>query len=158
VNQVSAGMARLTVITALLGAVIVILSQFVAAYSLEDQLGEVITNITLLDKHGIVTILFGIAAALAIVYAVASGSRSAAIIVVGLGVAVILIFLIVDLPDVGDTGLYDAPGAGNLDATGTAAAGLWLELTGGVILVLAGLAMSTLNAVQLRAIGPEREK
>lgn len=157
-NQASAGMARLTVITALLGALIVILSQFVAAFSIEDSFGEVISNVTLLDKHGIVALLFGVAAAIAVVFAIATGSRTATIVVIGLGVGVILIFLIVDLPDVGDTGLYDTPGQGNLDATGSAAAGLWLELTGGVILVLAGLAMSSLDAVQLRATGPEGKK
>lgn len=155
-NQASAGMARLTAITALLGALIVIISQVVTAYSLEDPLGNVIATVDLLEKHGVITALFGLAAALAVVFAVATGSRAAAIVVIGLGAAVILVFLIVDVPDIGNTGLYDTPGAGNLDATGKAAAGLWLELTGGVILVLSGIALSTLNEPQLRAIGPER--
>ncbi|MBK5234016.1 MAG: hypothetical protein JJE13_13690 [Thermoleophilia bacterium] len=155
-NQASAGMARLAAITALLGALIVIISQVVTAYALEDQLGNVIATVDLLDKHGFITALFGLAAALAVVFAVATGSRAATIVIIGLGAAVILVFLIVDVPDIGNTGMYDTPGAGNLDATGKAAAGLWLELTGGLILVLSGLALSTLNAIQLRAIGPKR--
>ena len=155
-NQSSPGIARLTAVTALLGALIVIVSQVVSAYALEDQLGNVIATVDLLEKHGVVTALFGLAAAIAVVFAVATGSRAAAIVVVGLGVAVILVFLIVDVPDIGNTGMYDTPGAGNLDATGKASSGLWLELTGGLILVLSGIALSTLNSIQLRAIGPKR--
>lgn len=149
-------MARLTAITVLLGALVVIISQVVTAYVLEDQLGNVIATVDLLEKHGVVTALFGLAAALAVVFAVATGSRTAAIVIVGLGAAVILVFLLVDVPDIGNTGLYDAPGSGNLDATGKAAAGLWLELTGGLILVLSGIALATLKPSQLRAIGPAR--
>ncbi|MGK2931789.1 MAG: hypothetical protein ACSLFD_03300 [Solirubrobacterales bacterium] len=155
-NQASAGIARLTGITALIGALLVIISQVVTAYALEDPLGNVIATVNLLEKHGVLTALFGLMAALAVVFAVATGSRAATIVVIGLGVAVVLVFLIVDVPDIGNTGLYDTPGSGNLDATGKAAAGLWLELTGGVILILSGIALSTLNELQLRAIGPAR--
>ena len=156
-NQASAGMARLTAITALLGALLVIVSQVVTAYALKDQLGNVIGTVDLLDKHGFITALFGLAAALAVVFAVATGSRRATFLVIALGAAVILVFLLVDVPDIGNTGMYDTPGAGNLDATGEAASGLWLELTGGLILMLAGIALSTLNPDQLRAIGPGKE-
>ena len=113
-------------------------------------------TVDLLGKHGFITALFGLAAAIAIVFAVATGSRAATFVVVGIGAAVILVFLLVDVPDIGNTGLYDTPGAGNLDATGKAASGLWLELTGGVILVLSGIAPSTLNEIQLRAIARRR--
>lgn len=150
-------MARLTAITALIGALIVIISQLVTAYALEDPFGNVMATVSLLDKHGIVTALFGLAAALALVFAIATGSRAAATVIIGLGAAVVLVFLIVDVPDIGNTGLYNSPGSGNLDATGKAQAGLWLELTGGVILILSGIALSTLNTVQLRAIGPARK-
>ena len=84
----------------------------------------------------------------------AAGNRSATIVIIGIGVAVILVFLLVDVPDIGDTGMFNAPTAGNLDATGKAEAGLWLELIGGVILILGGLALRTLNEEQLRSIGP----
>lgn len=155
-NQASPGIARLTAITALLGALIVILSQVVTAYSLQNELTEVVDTVTLLSKHGAITAIFGLVAALAVVFAVASGERAAAVVVIGMGVAVILIFLLVDLPDVGDTGMFNAPTAGNIDVTGKASAGLWLELTGGVILVLAGAALAILSEAQLRAIGPAR--
>ncbi len=159
--------ARLTVVTALLGSLIVVLSQFVTAYSLEDQFGIGMDNVTLLEKHGPMTLILGAIAGLAVVFLIiaaanaASDSRPVAlttgIVVVGMGLAVILVFLFVDLPDVGDTGLFDAPGKGNLDATGAAAAGLWLELVGGLILLLSGAALATLKPDQLVTIGRNRQ-
>ena len=145
---------RLAAITTLLGAAVVILSQVVTAYSLENELGEVLDTVTLLSKHGVITAILGLVAAIAVVFAVAAGSRSATIVVMGMGVAVILIFLLVDVPDIGDTGLFNTPTAGNLDATSKAEAGLWLELVGGVILILGGLSLRTLDEEQLRSIGP----
>ena len=146
---------RLAAITVLLGALIVIISQVVPAYSLENELGETLGTVTLLSKHGVVTAILGLAAAVTLVFAVATGSRSATIVIIGMGAAVILVFLFVDVPDIGSTGMFKTEIAGNLDATGKAEAGLWLELVGGVILVLGGMALSTLNEQQLRSIGPQ---
>lgn len=145
---------RLAAATALLGALLVIISQVVTAYSLENELGEVLDTITLLSKHGVLTAVIGLVAALALVFAVATGSRQALLFMIGMGVAVILIFLFVDVPDIGSTGMFTTETAGNLDATGKAEAGLWLELVGGVIVVLAGISLLTLNETQLREIGP----
>ena len=145
---------RLAAITTLLGALIVILSQVVTAYSLENEFGEILDTVTLLSKHGVITAILGLLAALAVVFAVAAGNRSATILIIGIGIAVILIFLLVDLPDIGSTGMFNTPTAGNLDATGRAESGLWLELVGGVILILGGLALRTLDDDGLRSIGP----
>ena len=115
-----------------------------------------------------VTTILAAFAGLAVVFLLAvlarasSESRQVAlatgIVVGGMGAAVILVFLFVDLPDIGDTGLYDAPGAGNLDATGTAAAGLWMELVGGLILLLSGAALATLRPEQLATVVPDRNR
>lgn len=145
---------RLAALTALLGALIVIISQVVTAYSLENEFGEVLDTVNLLEKHGVLTAIIGLAAAVVLASAVATGSRSALIVMIGLGAAVILIFLIVDLPDSGSTGMFNTETAGNLDATAKGEAGLWLELLGGIILILAGLALMTLSQSQLRSIGP----
>ncbi len=160
--------ARLTVITALLGSLIVVLSQVVTAYSLEDQFGVDMANVTLFDKHGPMTAILAVIAGLAVVFLIVAAANAASesrpvalvtgIVVGGMGLAVVLVFLFVDLPDIGDTGLYNAPGAGNLDATGTAAAGLWLELVGGMVLLLAGAALATLKPDQLATIGPARNR
>ena len=144
--------ARLAAATALLGAIVLILSQLVTAYSLEDPYGLTITNVTLIDKHGVLPMILGVLAIISLAWAVFSGDRTGAILIVIIGLTAIFIFLIVDLPDIGDTGLYNAPGAGNLDATGKASTGLWLELVGGIVLTLAGLALAALNEAQLKSI------
>lgn len=145
---------RLAALTALLGALVVILSQVVTAYALENELGEVLETVTLLSKHGVITAILGLVAALAVVFAAATGERSATLVIIGMGAAVILVFLLVDVPDIGSTGMFNTETAGNLDATAKAEAGLWLELVGGVILVLGGLALRKLSPDQLRSIGP----
>lgn len=145
---------RLAAVTTLLGALIVIISQVVPAYALVNELDEVVETVTLLSKHGVVAAIIGLVAALATVYAVAAGSRSATIVVIGMGVAVVLIFLLVDVPDIGTTGMFDAPSAGNIDVTGESQPGIWLELLGGAVLILGGMALRTLNEQQLRSIGP----
>jgi len=159
---------RLSLVTALLGSLLVVFSQLVTAFTLQDPQGIHIGNLTLLDKHGPVAIVIAAIAALAVLYLFVTGMRdpetarsatlSAGIVIVGMGAAVILIFLLVDLPDVGNTGLYDTPGAGNLDATGTAAAGLWLELVSGLVLVLAGGALLLAGRTRGLTDEPEPER
>lgn len=151
---------RLTVATALLGSLIVILSQLVTGYTLQDQFGADIANLTLIAKHGPVSTILAVIAGLAAVFLLTVQARApeqarqtaltVGIVVAGMGLAVILTFLIVDLPDAGDTGMYDSPGKGNLDAVGTGTAGLWLELVGGIILLLSGAALA------ITGTGPDR--
>jgi hypothetical protein len=63
-------------------------------------------------------------------------SRPAAIALVAIGVVVLGITLLVDLPASDDTGLI---GRRYAAAEATAGTGLWLELMGGVLAVVAGL-------------------
>lgn len=153
-GKATVGISRLTAITALLGALIVLLSQMVTGFTLVDETDSVIANVTLFDTHGLIASLFALVAALALVFAVATGSRAAVAVVIAMGIGTLLVFFFVDLPDVGETGLFNTPGAGNLDATGKGSAGLWMELVGGLVLILAGAALSRLGEAELRAIGP----
>ena len=146
--------ARLAAVTVLLGAVVAIASQFVAAYALEDQFGLTIETVTLFGKHGPFVVIAALGAVGALLWAILAGSRQALVPLLGMGIAILLVFLLVDLPDAGETGLYDTPGAGNLDATGTAAAGLWLELVGGLVIVLGAIALMALDRETIRAIRP----
>jgi len=146
--------ARLAALTVLLGAGVAIASQFVAAYALEDRFGLTIETVTLFGKHGPFVIIAALAALAALVWAIMAGSRQALIPLLGMGIAILLVFLLVDLPDAGDTGLYDTPGSGNLDATGAAAAGLWLELVGGLVIVLGAIGLLALDRQTIRAIRP----
>jgi hypothetical protein len=155
VGKATAGSARLSAVTVLLGVLIALLSQFVTGYSLVDETDAVITNVTLYETHGLIVTVFAVIAALALLIAVNRGSRSAAAVVVAMGIGIVLVFLIVDLPDVGETGFFIAPGVGNIDATGQGSAGLWMELVGGLVIVLGGAALARLDESRLRAIaGP----
>lgn len=154
-KRASIGLDRLTAVTVLLGALIVLLSQMVTGFTLVDETDSVIANVTLFDTHGFIAALFALVAALVLVFAVATGSRAAVAVVIAMGIGTVLVFLLIDLPDVGNTGLFNTPGAGNLDATGKAAAGLWMELVGGLVLILGGTALVRLDESQLRAIGPK---
>ena len=156
IGKATAGTARLSAITVLMGVLITLLSQFVTGYSLLDETDAVITNVTLFETHGLITTAFAVIAALALLFAVATGSRSAVAVLIAMGVGILLVFLFVDLPDVGETGFFDAPGVGNIDATGSASAGLWMELVGGLVVLLGGAALARLEESQLRAIGPGR--
>lgn len=147
---------RLAVTTALLGSLIVILSQLVFAYSLNDEFGFAVSRLSLLAKHGPATTILAVVAGLAGVFLLTVMARSpeesrptvlaTGILTAGIGVAVILVFLLVDLPDAGNTGMFDAPRGGTIDVTGSATGGLWLELVGGIILLLAGAALIVAGA------------
>ena len=154
VGKATAGTARLGAVTVLLGVLIALLSQFVTGYSLVDETDAVITTVTLFDTHGLITTFFAVVAAGALVFAVVAGSRSAVAVVVAMGLGIVLVFLIVDLPDVGETGFFIAPGVGNIDATGKGSAGLWMELVGGLVILLGGAALARLDESRLRAIAP----
>lgn len=146
--------ARLTAATMVIGIVIVVLSQVVSGFVIEDPFGVPIETATLLAKHGPWTIFMALVALAGLSWAVLSGNRAAVALPLVMGIGVILVFLLVDLPDLGSTGLFDAPGAGNLDGTARSDAGLWMELIGGVVIVLASIGLATLDESTLRSILP----
>ncbi len=78
---------------------------------------------------GLVTFAMGWGAAF-------GGSRPAALALIAIGVVVIGITLLGDLPASDDTGLI---GRDYDQATASAGVGLWLELIGGILAVVAGL-------------------
>jgi hypothetical protein len=78
---------------------------------------------------GLVTFVMGSGAAF-------GRSRPAAVALIVIGVVVLGIALLSDLPASDDTGLI---GRDYAEASASAGAGLWFELTGGVFAVLAGL-------------------
>jgi amino acid transporter len=78
---------------------------------------------------GVLTFVMGWGAAF-------GGSRPAALALIAIGVVVLGITLLGDLPASDDTGLI---GRDYAEATASADTGLWLELIGGILAVLAGL-------------------
>ena len=150
--------ARLAAVTVVLGVVVVVLSQFVTAFVLDDRFGIPIETITLLSKHGPFVLVAAAAALVSLAWAAMAGSRQALIVTAGMGVLVILVFLVVDLPDAGSTGLFDTPGAGNLDATGRGDTGLWLELIGGLVILLGAASLATFDRATLATVVPGRNR
>lgn len=150
--------ARLAVVTVLLGVLVVVISQFVTAYELEDRFGIAIATVTLFGKHGPFVLIAALVALASLAWAILADARQGLVPLLGMGIAILLVFLLVDLPDIGNTGLYDTPGSGNLEATGTAAAGLWLELVGGLVITLGAISLMTLDQPTLSSIRGSRSR
>jgi hypothetical protein len=89
-----------------------------------------------LERSSVALLLLGL-----VTFAMGSGaafghSRPAAVALIAIGVVVIAITLLSDLPASDDAGLI---GRDYAEASASAGAGLWFELIGGVLAVVAGL-------------------
>lgn len=102
---------------------------------------------TAADQHHYALLVLVGFALLALVIAVTTGSKPAATAVAVCGVAALLIFLLIDLPDAGKVGTI----ANFTQAKATPTTGFWLELTGALVLAICGGALATLTPDQLRA-------
>jgi hypothetical protein len=91
------------------------------------------------EEHSYALVLMGVVAALMTWGAVFGRSRPAAIALVAIGAAVVAIALITDVPDIHKTGVL---GERFDNAHAQAGPGLWLEIGGGVLTLVAG-AMAT---------------
>jgi hypothetical protein len=101
------------------------------------------------DQHHYALLVLCGFALLALVIAVATGSKPAATAVAVCGVGALLIFLLIDLPDAGKVGAISDV---NLtEAKADPAVGFWLELIGALVLAICGGALATLSPEQLRA-------
>jgi hypothetical protein len=85
----------------------------------------------------------------ALVVAVLTGSKPAAMAVAVCGAGALLIFLLIDLPDAGKVGTISD--VNFTQAKAEPAMGFWLELTGALVLAICGAALATLDSDQLRA-------
>jgi hypothetical protein len=133
---------------ALLGGALMILAEVTTVISvdLKNTSCEVIydSSPTLADdcsqvgfeRHSVALLLLGL-----LTFAMGSGaafgrSRPAAVALIAIGVVVLGLALLVDLPASDDTGLI---GRDYAQAHASAGVGLWFELIGGALAVLAGL-------------------
>ena len=97
------------------------------------------------ERHGGALLILGLATLLMGWGAGFGGSKPAAIALVAIGVVVLAIGLLSDLPETGKTG---AIGPRFADAKGKTGTGLYLELVGGALAIWAG-------ALRLSARAPE---
>jgi hypothetical protein len=101
------------------------------------------------DQHHYALVVLAAFALIALVIAVVTGSKPAATAVAICGAAALLLFLLIDLPDVGKVGSINEVAAP--EAKADPATGFWLELAGALVLAICGTALATLSSDQLRA-------
>ena len=104
------------------------------------------------DRHSYALLILAVLTVAGMAYAIVTGLRAAAAATAVLGLAALLLFLVLDLPDAGKAGpLDDDPSLYFADARADPVTGFWLEAVGTVILGLATVAFATLSSAQLRA-------
>jgi hypothetical protein len=118
--------------------------------------GELLQVDKAADRHYYALLVLAIFAVVALAVAVITGSRPAAAAVGIAGGISLLIFLLVDLPDMNVEGTLSEPFFTTSKAE--PANGFWLELVGTLSLALAGGALATLSSEQLRALVPSTWK
>jgi hypothetical protein len=121
----------------LFGALMLIASAFADTFEYRAG-GAVIEVSRAADRHDYAFLLLGLFAFAAILVAVATGSRPAALAVTAAGCAALLLFLFSDLPDAGSTATF----TGFVQAKAHPRPGFWLELVGSVFILAAGAALA----------------
>ena len=151
------GVAQGTVaLAALLGAVLILVSQFTALYQVHSVTSALaIKTVGTGANHAWAGIPLALAAGLLAFAVYRSGSRIALLGIAGLGVAMLLIGLLSDLPPTHATGLVGSSTTGFVRAIATRGAGLYMETLGAVVLLASGglgLLMLARPAPDLRGI------
>lgn len=132
-----------------LAAILLAVSELLVTFDFVSPGDEVQADQTGGDRHGYANLVLAGGAVIAMLIALAAGSRPAALAVAGLGAVALLLFLVFDLPDAGRIGeLEDF-----ITAEAEPQAGFWLEAIGALTLGLAGGAFATLSSEQLLAAG-----
>jgi hypothetical protein len=92
------------------------------------------------EEHAYALVLLGVVAGLMAWGAAFGKSRPAAIALIAIGAAVLAIAFLTDLPDIHKTGVL---GERFDSAHATAGPGLWLEIAGGALVLVAGVMATT---------------
>jgi hypothetical protein len=133
-----AGSAAIAV-GALLGALLVLVSQFTALYQLHAATSTVpIKTVGTGANHAWAPIPLALAAVVLAWAVYRYGDRAALAGLAALGIATLLVALLGDLPDARASGLIGSSARGYVQATSTASAGLYMETLGAVVLLVAG--------------------
>lgn len=110
------------------------------------------------DRHHLALGVIALFAIAAVLVAVLGASRPAAIAVAIAGVAALVLFLVVDLPDANSVGTLGDECASNPseleDAEAVPQAGFWLEMAAAVALTFSGAILATLTPGQLATLRP----
>jgi hypothetical protein len=135
----SSGARAAIALGALLGALLILVSQFTALYQVHSAASSTaIKTVATGANHAWAGIPLALAAA-ALAYAVYRyGSRAAPAGLIALGIVTLLIALLSDLPPTHASGLVGSPAAGYARAVSTRSAGLYMETLGAVVLLISG--------------------
>jgi hypothetical protein len=132
------------------GAALLIASEFMTIFEFTPPGGEVERISVASERHNYALLILAICAVVAMLFAIATGSRSAALAVAAIGVATLLLFLILDLPDAGKLGDLEDPVRGIASAKAEPQAGFWLEAIGAIVLAISGGILASFHPDQLR--------
>ena len=124
---------------ALLGALLVVVSQFTALYHVHSATSSVpIKTVGTGANHAWAPLPLALLA-VALAFAVFRYGNRPALLALGvLGIATLLVALLGDLPDARASGLIGSSAGGYVQATSAPSAGLYLETLGAVLLLIAG--------------------
>jgi hypothetical protein len=137
----------------LAGAIALGASEFMNTFALRAPGAETESLLTAGDRHHYALLVVGIFAVIALVIAVLTGSKPAAVAVAACGAFALVFFLVVDLPDAGKVGTLNDARQSFIDAKAYPVSGFYLELVGAAVLALCGGALATLRPEQIRVFG-----
>ncbi len=138
--------------TIVLAALLLGISEFMTTFEFTPPGGDPLSDQLAADRHGYAMLVLAVFAVVSLVLAVATGQRAWAWATAGFGIAALVIFLVVDLPDVNKIGDIEAPGGfGLASAEAVPQSGFWLEAAAAIVLGLAAIAFATQPADKRQA-------
>jgi hypothetical protein len=152
---------RILPLTCLVSAAVLFGSEYTATFRLVAvgplANGEPFCDLQAADRHHYALAVLALFAIVALLVAVLSGSRPAAVAVGIAGLLALLLFVTVDLPKANDVGTVSSSCNINdqvSDAKAVPQAGFWIEMASALALTLSGAALATLSSDQLRGLRP----
>lgn len=144
----------LVVLAASLGALLILVAQFTALYHLHSPTSSAsIKTVGTGANHAWAPVPLALLAGVLAFAVYRHQNRAALAALALLGVVVLLIALLGDLPDAHSTGLIGSGAAQYVEGTSTPSAGLYMETLGAVLLLLSGgvglLLLGAPNATQI---------
>jgi hypothetical protein len=136
-------------LTIVAAAVMLGVSEFMTTFQFTPPGAEPLRSQLASDRHSYALLLLAIFTVATMLIALVTGLRAAAVATAVFGVAALLLFLVIDLPDAGKLGDLEDPTFGLANVRAEPQTGFWLEAVGGVVLGLASVAFATLRPRQL---------
>lgn len=129
----------LVVLAAALGALLIIIAQFTALYHLHSATSSAaVKTVGTGSNHAWAPLPLALLAGVLAYSFYRHANRAALVALLLLGVVVLLIALLGDLPDAHSTGLIGSGASQYTEATSSPSAGLYMETLGAVLLLLSG--------------------